>query len=113
MSEKKKKGSKAALKAAVKAAKMSLEERVNLLEDVVMQGRQNNWRLRHDLDEVRYSIPLDVWRNRLRFVHPDLNAADIEKFVANEAEEREAWLLDQLDLTRQEVLAGYKGAQSE
>ena len=101
------------MKAAVKAAKMSLEERVKLLEDTVMQGRQNNWRLRHDLDEVRFSIPLDVWRNRLRFVYPNSDIADIERLVANEAEEREAWLLDQVDLTRQEVLAGYKEAERE
>ena len=111
MSKGKKKGSKAALKAAVKAAKMSLEERVKLLEDVVMQGRQNNWRLRRELDEVRFSIPLDVWRNRLRFVYPDLDAAGIEELVAEEAQEREAWLLNQVDLMRQEVLAGDKGVE--
>ena len=105
MSEKKKKGAK--------ATKAILAERVKLLEDVVMQGRQNNWRLRHDLDEVRHSIPLEVWRNRLRFVYPDLDAADIEELVANEAEEREAWLLDRVDLMRQEVLAGYKEGSNE
>ena len=99
MSKKKKK--------VAKVAKMSLEERVKLLEDVVIQGRQNNWRLRHDLDEVRYSIPLEVWENRLCFVYPDLDAADIKELVANEAEEREAWLLDRVDLMKKEVLAGF------
>lgn len=84
-----------------------LEKLTDELKDVCLMSRTNNVRLAIRIDQMRHSIPLDVWRNRLRFVYPDSSIERIEELVRDEAEEREAWILDRQCLTKKDVLEGY------
>ena len=87
-----------------KKSKERLELRVAELEGVVGKIEWNNACLKKEICQLRHSIPLSVWRQRLRFIYPTLSPERIEELVEEEAEEREMWRLDKLAMSKKDLL---------